>query len=134
MGIPFKKTKDGITIEVKVEPRSSRAEIRGVMGSVLKVKLKSAPVDGAANRQLIELLSKEHGLVQTEQDEVLKNLIEDRDYTRWGVVNAVTKVANSEAVSYDRASDLESLGGKLIDITNANWKRIAEAVPVAVAA
>ncbi len=82
----------------------------------------------------IELLAKEHGLVQTEQDQVLQNLIEDRDYSRWGVVNAVTKVANSEVVDYDRASDLESLGGKLIDITNANWKRIAEAVPVAVAA
>ena len=64
MGIPFKKTKDGITIEVKVEPRSSRAEIRGVMGSVLKVKLTSAPVDGAANRQLIEILSKEFGITK----------------------------------------------------------------------
>jgi uncharacterized protein (TIGR00251 family) len=65
MGIPFKKTKDGITIEVKVEPRSSQAEIRGVMGSVLKVKLTSAPVDGAANRQLIELLSKEFGITKS---------------------------------------------------------------------
>ncbi len=62
MGIPFKKTKDGITMQVKVEPRSSRAEIRGVMGSALKVKLTSAPVDGAANRQLIELLSKKFGI------------------------------------------------------------------------
>ena len=64
MDIPFKKTKDGITIEVKVEPRSSRAEIRGVMGSVLKVKLTSAPVDGAAKRQLIEILSKEFGITK----------------------------------------------------------------------
>jgi len=62
MGIPFKRTKEGITIEVKVEPRSSRAEIRGVMGNTLKVKLTSAPVAGAANRQLIELLSKEFGI------------------------------------------------------------------------
>jgi len=82
----------------------------------------------------IELLAKDHGLNQTESDEVLKNLIEDRDYSRWGVVNAVTKVANSEVVDYDRAADLEVIGSKLIDITNANWKRMVEAVPVAIAA
>ena len=82
----------------------------------------------------IEVLAKDVGLSQPESDQVLQNLIEDRDYSRWGVVNAVTKVANSEIVDYDRASDLELVGSRLIDITNANWKRIAEAVPVAVAA
>lgn len=82
----------------------------------------------------IELLAKDHGLTQSESDQVLKNLIEDRDYSRWGIVNAVTKVANSEDVNYDRASDLEVIGSKLIDITNANWLRMVEAVPVAVAA
>ncbi len=79
----------------------------------------------------VELLAKENGLSQTESDQVLQNLMEDRDYSKWGMVNAVTKVANTDAVDYDRASDLEVLGSKLIDITNANWKRICEAVPVA---
>lgn len=82
----------------------------------------------------VELLAKENGLSQTESDQVLQNLIEDRDYSRWGVVNAVTKVANSEAVSYDRSSELEVLGSKLIDITNLNWKRLVEAQPVPIAA
>ena len=81
----------------------------------------------------VELLAKENGLTQVESDQVLQNLIEDRDYSRWGVVNAVTKVANEDVVSYDRASDLEVLGSRLIDITNANWQRLvqAEAVPIA---
>jgi hypothetical protein len=82
----------------------------------------------------IELLAKDYGLAKTESDQVLQNLIEDRDYSRWGMVNAVTKVANSESVNYDRASDLELLGSKLIDINAASWKRIVEAVPVAIAA
>jgi len=60
--IPFNRTKDGVTVEVKVEPRSSKAGIAGVLGGVLKVKLTSAPVDGAANRQLIEVLSREFGI------------------------------------------------------------------------
>ena len=82
----------------------------------------------------VEVLARETGLTQVESDQVLQNLIEDRDYSRWGVVNAVTKVANSDAVDYDRASDLEVIGSKLIDINIASWKRIVEAVPVAVAA
>lgn len=82
----------------------------------------------------IELLAKENGLTQGESDKVLQNLIEDRDYSRWGMVNAVTKVANVEEISYDRSSELEVLGSRLLDITDANWQRIVEAVPVPVAA
>lgn len=59
MQIPFKKTKDGITIDVKVQPRSSAKGIDGIVGGILKVKLTSAPVNGKANEQLIELLSEE---------------------------------------------------------------------------
>lgn len=62
MQIPFKKTKDGIVINVKVQPRSSRKGIDGVEGDVLKVRLNSPPVDGAANEQLIEVLSEELGV------------------------------------------------------------------------
>ncbi len=60
--MPYKKVKDGVTIEVRVEPRSSREEIRDVTGGVLKVKLTAPPVDGAANSQLIKLISKEFGV------------------------------------------------------------------------
>lgn len=62
MKIPFRKIGGGVLIEVKVEPRSSRAEISGCLGNVLKVKLTSPPVDGAANKQLIDLLSRELGV------------------------------------------------------------------------
>jgi len=43
---------------VKVEPRSSQKGIAGVMdNNVLKVKLTSPPVKGAANEQLIEVIA-----------------------------------------------------------------------------
>lgn len=60
MKIPYTKTKNGITIEVKVEPRASQKGITGVMdNNVLKVKLTSPPVDGAANEQLIGIIAGE---------------------------------------------------------------------------
>jgi hypothetical protein len=61
MKIPYKKTKNGITLTVKVQPRSSRKGLT-VIGDVLKVSLTAPPADGAANEQLIELLSEELGI------------------------------------------------------------------------
>ena len=62
MNIPFKRTKDGISIEVKVEPRSSKKGVSGVMDNILKVKLTAPPVEGEANEQLIEVISELTGV------------------------------------------------------------------------
>ncbi|HSB32437.1 MAG TPA: DUF167 domain-containing protein [Candidatus Sulfobium mesophilum] len=62
MNIPFKKTKEGILIEVKVDPRSSRKGVSGIMDNILKVKLTAPPVEGEANEQLIEVISELTGV------------------------------------------------------------------------
>jgi uncharacterized protein (TIGR00251 family) len=62
MRIPFRKTKDGITVEVRVEPRSSKKGIAGVLENVVKVKLTAPPVGGEANEQLIEVMSEAAGV------------------------------------------------------------------------
>ncbi len=57
--------KDGaIFFNVKVAPRSSKSEITGEHGGALK--LKSPPVDGAANAELIKILSKFFGVSKSE--------------------------------------------------------------------
>jgi uncharacterized protein (TIGR00251 family) len=66
MHIPFKKSKNGIVLEVKVEPRSSKKGISGVMENMLKVKLTAPPVEGAANEQLIEVLSESFGIKKSD--------------------------------------------------------------------
>jgi uncharacterized protein (TIGR00251 family) len=60
--IPYRATKDGIVIDVKVETRSSKKGIAGVMGGALKVKLTAPPVEGAANEQLIEVIAEAAGV------------------------------------------------------------------------
>jgi len=47
-----------ITFDVRVIPRSSKSEIVGEIDGVIKIKLKAPPVDGAANEELVKLLSK----------------------------------------------------------------------------
>lgn len=48
-----------MTIKIKVEPRSSKTGIVGPYGDALKVKLTSPPVEGKANKELIEVLARE---------------------------------------------------------------------------
>ncbi len=54
-----KKPKNKFTLNIKVEPRSSKSEIIGPYGDGIKVKLTSPPVDGKANKELVNLLAKE---------------------------------------------------------------------------
>ena len=52
-------------IKVKVCPRSSRNEIVGELpDGTIKVKLTAPPVDGEANKKLIEFLSEALGLAR----------------------------------------------------------------------
>jgi uncharacterized protein (TIGR00251 family) len=44
-------------IKVRVLPKSSRTEIIGIEGDTYKVKLTAPPVEGKANKALIELLA-----------------------------------------------------------------------------
>ncbi len=54
--------KDSITFEVRVLPRSSKSEIVGEFREALKIKINAPPVDGAANKELINVLSKNFGV------------------------------------------------------------------------
>lgn len=83
----------------------------------------------------IEVLGKEVGLLERELDNVLENLIQDGDYSRWGALNAITKVANREEISEERSLELQDLGSQLISMQMNTWNRIALAgVPVKAAA
>lgn len=52
----------GVFISVRLQPRSSRNAIDGVQGDSLKIRLTSPPVEGEANKALIEFLSKLIGI------------------------------------------------------------------------
>ncbi len=48
----------GVCIDILVQPRASRARIGPVHGDRLKIAVTSPPVDGAANKAVVELLAK----------------------------------------------------------------------------
>lgn len=55
----------GVTIDILVQPRASRAKIGPVHDGRLKVAVTSPPVDGEANAAVIELLAKTLGVARS---------------------------------------------------------------------
>jgi len=51
------KTKDGIIFKVKVQPKASKNEFAGLYQDALKIRLTAPPVEGKANKALIDFLA-----------------------------------------------------------------------------
>ena len=58
----FVETPDGVVLNVRAQPRSSKAGLDGLLGDALKVRIRAAPVDGKANKELVETLADAFGL------------------------------------------------------------------------
>lgn len=54
----------GVTFDVLVQPRASRAKLGPVHDGRLKVAVTAPPVDGEANAAVIELLAKKLGVAK----------------------------------------------------------------------
>ena len=46
-----------MVLNVRAQPRSSRSGIDGILGDAVKVRIRCAPVDGKAIKELIETLA-----------------------------------------------------------------------------
>lgn len=76
--------------------------------------------------KVVEITQKRLGLMDSEKSSVLTHLIKGGDLSKWGLVNAVTRTAE-DVESYDRATELERLGGVVLELPAKDWKEIAEA-------
>jgi len=74
----------------------------------------------------VELTAKRFNLLESEKDGVLRHLIEGGDLTRYGLLNAVTR-QSQDCADYDRASALERIGGRVIELPKTDWTQLAEA-------
>ena len=74
----------------------------------------------------VEYAARELSLSSSEAEKVTESLISNRDYSKWGMVNAITHTANTVS-DYDRASELEVLGGQVLTFPPRQWLKYAEA-------
>lgn len=72
---------------------------------------------------VVKLASKEFHITESESDGVLQRLIEGSDLTLYGLANAVTR-HSQDVDSYDRATELESIGYTILSMPSRLWNRI----------
>lgn len=76
--------------------------------------------------KVIEVTAKRFGFNDGERSSILQHLIRGGDMSAWGLANAVTRAAQ-DVESYDRATELESFGGDVIELPAHAWREIATA-------
>lgn len=88
-------------------------------------------INGAADKkivkpvmQAVEVTADRFSLTESEQGSVLEHLVRGNDLSAWGLSSAITRTAD-EVESYDRASELEAMGWKVIELPRQQWTSIA---------
>jgi hypothetical protein len=113
----FLKVRDVVQAAVSdVVFRQAAEKMRRTMG----IQITGDPV------QTVEVLAQRYTLNEVERTGVLRHLVTGGDLSGYGLVNAVTHYSQ-EVEDYDRATEFEALGGKLIELPQSEWKVLAEA-------
>lgn len=90
------------------------------MNGLTTAKIAGNPV------KAVELLAQTIGASETEQDSILRSLIEGSDLSAWGLLNAVTAQAHT-ATDYDKSVEFERAGGELLALPAPEWRKILDA-------
>ena len=75
---------------------------------------------------VIEVFGKKNNLTEDERGGLLRHFTNSGEATRYGLQWAVTRLAG-EAEDYDRASELERLGGRVIELPRSDWQQLLKA-------
>ena len=94
--------------------------------TVDKINESAEEQDQRDPEEVIEGLGKRFSLAEAEVKTARRSLLEGRDYSRWGFANAITHVANATD-NYDRATELQELGGNVIQLRKSEWASLAVA-------
>lgn len=85
-------------------------------------------IETPANKldKVVEVTGKLIGTTKTQNESILQHLIEGGDFSKWGLVNAVTR-ASQDVADYDDATELEAMGGKILDFNKTQWNQVSHA-------
>ena len=72
----------------------------------------------------VERVAEQLQLTEDERGSVLNHLIAGGDLSRYGLHAAIPRTSN-DIDSYDRATELEQFGGRVIDLAPQDWQRLA---------
>lgn len=113
----FLKVRDVVQAAVS---EASFGQLAQKLQQTMRIPLQGDPV------RTVEVLANRYDLSDTERSGVLRQLIAQGDLSGYGLVNAVTHFSQDVA-DYDRATEFETLGGRLIELPAEDWKALAQA-------
>jgi hypothetical protein len=79
---------------------------------------------GVSLEKVVERVVERFDISEATGGSILKHLIAGGDLSRYGVVQAVTR-ASQDVDDYDTATELERIGGNIIELARDDWKQIA---------
>jgi len=120
--------------------RTTDAAVFGQVRDVLRAAVTPAGFDATVKQlqeatkdrladdvvEVIERTGKRFSLGEGERKGVLARLIEGGDLTRYGLHSAVTRYS-ADVEDYDRATELERIGGQIIDLPRNQWAEVLKA-------
>ena len=119
----------------KADDKAFWMKVRDVVSGSFKQDIFNAIVNNmrAATERIIdvdvvgvvEVVRKQYGLGEGEKSDVLTHLIKGGDLTQYGLLNAVTR-ASADVESYDRATELERMGGDILAMGKTEWETFME--------
>lgn len=107
--------------------------VRGVLTQTTLEKIVQGMRDATEQRiksrdipAVVEVTAKKFGYGETTKQGILQHLIQGADFTRYGLLNAITRQSQDEA-DYEVATKLEMDGARVIELPTSDWRQIAEA-------
>ena len=94
------------------------SQVIGMMRTAKQAPLNTQDVPG-----IVRLASREFHITEDESTGVLQHLIEGKDLSLYGLSNAITRYSQ-DIESYDRATELESIGYDILSMPQRQWNRI----------
>jgi hypothetical protein len=111
----FLKVQDTVRAAVDIAKFSTIVES---MREATEKRIEGNPV------KAVELTANHFGFNQQESSGVLQHLIQGGDLTAYGLLNAITRTSQ-DVEDYDRASELERDGSRVLSLPASTWKTIA---------
>lgn len=111
----FLKVQDTVRAAVDLAKFSTIVER---MREATEQKIEGNPV------KAVEMVSQKFGLSQPESGGVLQHLIQGGDLSAYGLLNAITRTSQ-DIKNYDRATQLERDGSRVLSLPASTWKEIA---------
>jgi hypothetical protein len=87
-------------------------------------------IEPEAAVEVVERAGRRFGFNEGERKGILARLIESADLSRYGLHSAITRHSQEGDIAYDRATELEAIGGDVIELGPNEWREITSEAAV----